>query len=241
VSFIIEEGFSFRELEKIAKSMKKELEINDALIVSGDTKVMPKGTIDKLVINTSGVGEVLYEGLSSSSLEEGDVIIVSRDIGCHGATIFLAREGIDMQSSLESDCASLYPTVKELIDEKLSLVALRDATRGGVSAVLNEWARASDICIEIEESSLPVSMEVEGACELLGFEPTFLANEGTFVVAVKPNHASFALEILKKHNQNASIIGKVTTSHPKRVVLNSSWGTKRFLEMPTGELLPRIC
>jgi hydrogenase expression/formation protein HypE len=241
VSFIIEEGFSLRDLEKITKSMKKELEVNGALIVSGDTKVMPKGTIDKVVINTSGVGEVEYEGLSSSALEEGDVILVSRDIGCHGATIFLAREGIDMQSSLKSDCASLYPIVKELIDEKLSLVALRDATRGGISAVLNEWAMASDVCIEVEESSLPVSTEVEGACELLGFEPSFLANEGTFVVALKPNHATFALELLKRHNQNASIIAKVTKAYPKKVVLNSSWGTKRFLEMPTGELLPRIC
>ncbi len=241
VAFIIEEGFSLRDLEKITKSMKKELEINGALIVSGDTKVMPKGTVDKLIINTSGVGEVEYEGLSSSSLEEGDVILVSRDIGCHGATIFLAREGIDMQSSLKSDCASLYPIVKELIDEKLSLVALRDATRGGISAVLNEWAMASDVCIEVEENSLPVSSEVEGACELLGFEPSFLANEGTFVVALKPNHAAFALELLKKHNQNASIIAKVTKAYPKKVVLNSSWGTKRFLEMPTGELLPRIC
>jgi hydrogenase expression/formation protein HypE len=241
VSFIIEEGFSLRELEKITKSMKKELEVNGALIVSGDTKVMPKGTVDKLIINTSGVGEVEYEGLSSSALEEGDVILVSRDIGCHGATIFLAREGIDMQSQLKSDCASLYPIVKELIDEKLSLVALRDATRGGISAVLNEWAMASDVCIEVEESSLPVSSEVEGACELLGFEPVFLANEGTFVVALKPNYATFALELLKKHNQNASIIARVTKAHPKKVVLNSSWGTKRFLEMPTGELLPRIC
>jgi hydrogenase expression/formation protein HypE len=241
VSFIIEEGFSLRDLEKITKSMKKELEVNGALIVSGDTKVMPKGTVDKLIINTSGVGEVEYEGLSSSALEEGDVILVSRDIGCHGATIFLAREGIDMQSSLKSDCASLYPIVKELIDEKLSLVALRDATRGGIYALINQWAMASHVCIEVEENSLPLRSEVEGACELLGFEPSFLANEGTFVVALKPNHAAFALELLKKHNQNASIIAKVTKAYPKKVVLNSSWGTKRFLEMPTGELLPRIC
>jgi len=241
VGVIIEEGFLLRDLEKIVKSMKKELEINDTIVVSGDTKVMPKGTIDKIVINTTGIGEIQKEGISSNSISEGDVILVSRDIGCHGATIFLSREGIDMTSDLKSDCASLYPTVEALIKENVSIVALRDATRGGVAAVLNEWAKQSDVCIEVEENSIPVSSEVEGVCEMLGFEPSYLANEGTFLVATKASHASFVLDILKKFNQNAAIIGKVTTSHPKKVVLNSSYGTKRFLEAPTGELLPRIC
>jgi hydrogenase expression/formation protein HypE len=118
---------------------------------------------------------------------------------------------------------------------------MRDATRGGIAALLNEWANMSGVCIEIEEGALPVSLEVQGVCELLGFEATSLANEGTFCIATKANHAAKLLEILKKQNQNAAIIGKVTDQYPKKVVLNSAWGTKRFLDYPSGELLPRIC
>ena len=241
VGFIIEEGFDLRELERIVRSMKKELEVNGAMVVSGDTKVMPKGTIDKLIINTTGIGEIEYEGISSNKISQDDVILVSRDIGAHGATIFTAREGIELNSDLQSDCNSLYPTVKALIDAGIKITALRDATRGGVSAVLNEWAKQSDICIEIEEESIPVSAEVFGVCEMLGFEPAMLANEGTFCLAIKKQDATKALEILKEFNKNAAIIGKVTNKHKQRVVLNSSYGTKRFLDAPTGELLPRIC
>ena len=241
VGFIIEEGFDLRELERIVRSMKKELEINGAIVVSGDTKVMPKGTIDKLIINTTGIGEIEYEGISSNNISEDDAILVSRDIGAHGATIFTAREGIELSSNLQSDCNSLYPTVKALIDAGIKITALRDATRGGVSAVLNEWAKQSNICIEIDEDKIPVSPEVFGVCEMLGFEPTMLANEGTFCLAIKKTDAKRALEILKEFNKNAAIIGKVTNTHKQRVVLNSSYGTKRFLDAPTGELLPRIC
>jgi len=241
VGFIIEEGFDLRELERIVRSMKKELEINGAIVVSGDTKVMPKGTIDKLIINTTGIGEIEYEGISSNNISEDDVILVSRDIGAHGATIFTAREGIELNSNLQSDCNSLYPIVKALIDAGIKITALRDATRGGISAVLNEWAKQSNICIEIDEDKIPVSPEVFGVCEMLGFEPTMLANEGTFCLAIKKTDAKRALEILKEFNENAAIIGKVTNTHKQRVVLNSSYGTKRFLDAPTGELLPRIC
>ena len=241
VGVIIEEGFSTRDLEKIVKSMKKELEVNGAIVVSGDTKVMPKGTIDKIVINTTGVGEILQDGISSNNISCDDVILVSRDIGCHGATIFTAREGIELDSNLESDCASLYPIVKELIDNNIKITALRDATRGGVSAVLNEWAKQSDICIEVQESSIPVSTEVFGICEMLGFDATALANEGTFCLAVKRDDANKCLEILKQFNENAIKIANVTKSYTKKVVLNSDYGTTRFLDIPTGELLPRIC
>jgi len=183
-SVIIEEGFSTRELEKIVRSMKKELAINDAIIVSGDTKVVPKGSVDKIFINTTGVGEVVYSGISSHNLKEGMSILVSRDIGAHGATIFAAREGIGFETTLQTDCASLYPQVKALIDSGIEIVALRDATRGGVAAVLNEWAKASDVCIEVDEASIPIQEAVQGICELLGFEALSLANEGTFVLAV---------------------------------------------------------
>jgi hydrogenase expression/formation protein HypE len=238
---IIEEGFSTRELEKIVRSMKKELEVNGAMVVSGDTKVVPKGAVDKLFINTTGIGEVEYAGISASKLKEGMSVLVSRDVGSHGATIFSAREGIELESDLKTDCASLYPQVKALIDGGLELIALRDATRGGVSAVLNEWAKASGVCIEVEEEKIPVQESVRGICEMLGFEAMDLANEGTFVLVVPKEDEAKALEILKQTHQSAELIGTVSMAYEGKVILKSSWGTKRFLDLPTGELLPRIC
>lgn len=240
---IIEEGFLASDLELIVESMKNELAKNGAIIVSGDTKVVPRGSVDKIFINTTGIGEIKKGGISSNKITKDEVIIVSNSIGKHGATIFAAREGMDMSSELESDCASLWPLIKELIDADINITALRDATRGGVSAVLNEWAKQSNICIEVDEKDIPTCDEVNGICELLGFESLSLANEGTFVMALPKDEASKALEILHKNelSKDASIIGKVTDEHIKKVVLNSAWGTKRFLDTPTGELLPRIC
>jgi len=240
-SVIIEEGFSVRELERIVSSMKKELEINGALVVSGDTKVVPRGSVDKIFINTTGVGEILQKGISSNSMDEDDVILLSRDIGCHGATIFASREGIELSSALQSDCSSLYPVVKALIDDGIKITAMRDATRGGVSAVLNEWARQSNVCIEADEEKIIVCDEVMGLCELLGFDAMSLANEGTFLLAVKKDQAQMAESVLKRFNKNGSIIGRVTSRHLKKVIINSAWGTQRFLDTPSGELLPRIC
>ena len=240
-SVIIEEGFSSRELEKIVRSMKKELETNGAMVVSGDTKVVPKGSVDKLFINTTGIGEIEHKGISASALKEGMSILVSRDVGAHGATIFAAREGIELDSSLQTDCASLYPEVRALMDEGINIVALRDATRGGVAAVLNEWAKSSDVCIEIEEERIPVQEQVKGICEMLGFEAVNLANEGTFVLAVAKEDEEKALDVLRRTHSTSELIGTVTGQHKGRVILNSSWGTKRFLDLPTGELLPRIC
>jgi len=242
-SVVIEEGFEMSELERIVESMQKELEKNGAIVVSGDTKVMPKGSIDKIIINTTGIGEIQKKGISSNNISKDDVILLSRDIGCHGATIFIAREGIEMDSSLESDCESLYPQVQALLDAGVHITALRDATRGGVGAVLNEWAKQSNICIEVEEDAIPVRDEVKGVCEMLGFEATSLANEGTFVLAVKKEDEDKALEVLKGFEKNsmASKIANVTDEHLQKVILMSSWGTKRFLDTPSGELLPRIC
>ena len=242
-SVIIEEGFEVELLEKIVASMKEELAKNEAIIVSGDTKVVPKGSVDKIFINTTGIGEILYKGISSNNITQNDLILVNRDIGTHGATIFASREGMDMNSNLKSDCASLYPQVKALIDSGVKITALRDATRGGVSAVLNEWAKQSNICIEVDEEKIPVCDEVKGICEMLGFEATNLANEGTFVLAIPKNDVAKAIEVLHTFSEasNACIIGTVTQQYPQKVVLNSSWGTKRFLDTPTGELLPRIC
>ncbi len=242
-SVIIEEGFEVDTLKRIVSSMEKELELNGAIVVSGDTKVVPRGSVDKIFINTTGIGEIKQKGISSNSIKEDDVIIVSNSVGKHGATIFAAREGIDFSTDLKSDCASLWPVVEKLIEAKIDVRALRDATRGGVSAVLNEWAKQSDICVEIEEEKIPVCDEVNGVCELLGFEALSLANEGTFVIAISKEQVSKAMEVLKsiETSKEASIIGQVTSKHKGKVVLNTAWGTQRFIDLPTGELLPRIC
>lgn len=242
-SVIIEEGFGIAELEKIVSSMKKELTLNDAVIVSGDTKVVPKGSVDKIFINTTGIGEIQQKGISANKISEDDVILLSRDIGCHGATIFAAREGIEFSSNLQSDCASLSVQVQALINEGVQITAMRDATRGGVSAVLNEWAKQSDVCIEVEEEKIPISDEVYGVCEMLGFEALNLANEGTFVLAVSKADATKALKVLQKFENSANSveIAKITQEYLGKVILKSGYGTKRFLDMPTGELLPRIC
>lgn len=240
---IVEEGFPVEDLEKIVRSMKKELEKNDALIVCGDTKVVPRGSVDKIFINTTGVGVVQKSGISSNSVSEEDVIIVSNEIGKHGATIFANREGMNFESNLQSDCTSLWPMVEKLLAEGIEITAMRDATRGGVAAVLNEWAKQSKVCIEVNEDALPISDDVRGICEILGFEAYNLANEGTFVLAVKCDDAERAVEVLRtfEEGSKANVIASVTHQHDGRVLLLSPWGSRRFMDLPTGELLPRIC
>ncbi len=242
--FIIEEGFSIMDLERIVASMSEELKVNGAGIITGDTKIVPRGAADGIFINTTGIGEVIYEGISASNLADGDAVIVSRGIGEHGAHIYISREEINIRSALKSDCASLWPIVKDLLGEGgLRIKAMRDATRGGLSAVLNEWAQKSGISIMIEEKNIPVLEEVKGVCELLGFEAYHLACEGAFVMAVHRDDAAAALKIIKNHENgaNASIIGHVNMEYPKKVILHTSIGTRRILDMPTGFLLPRIC
>lgn len=242
-AFIIEEGLAYEVLEKIVLSMKEELSASDAKIVCGDTKVVPRGSCDQIFINTSGIGEIVIDTISAHNLCKEDVVLVSRDIGTHGATILASREGIDLQSDLSSDCALLWPCVNALIEEGIQIKALRDATRGGIAAVLNEWAVASAVCIEIDEAMIPISDPVRGICELLGMEPYDFANEGTFVLAVAYSDAEKAEEILRRFDigRNGQIIGKVSLKKPGRVILRSAWGTTRYLERPKGELLPRIC
>ena len=242
-SFIIEEGFPFKELEEIVISMRDELAKSGAKIVCGDTKVVPKGSLDKLFINTSGIGSLKKQGISAHNIKEDDAIIVSRDFGKHGAAILAAREGIELQSDLQSDCETLWPAVEALIESGIQINALRDATRGGLAAVLNEWAVSSDICIEIEEEKLPVCDEVQGICEMLGFEAYDFANEGTFILAIASKDSKKALEVLEEFTftKNAASIGKVTKEKPTKVILHSAWGSRRYLELPKGELLPRIC
>lgn len=242
-SFIIEEGFEAAELEKIVISMVEEAKKTGLKIVTGDTKVVPKGGVDKIFINTSGIGVVVYDGLSASNLRQGDWIIVSGTVGDHGACILSAREGIEFDTELESDCKSVWGLVENLINSGIRIKAMRDPTRGGISAVLNEFADSSNVEIEVYQENIPVKPEVMGVCELLGFEPYTLANEGMVVVVVDEADGEKALNVLKSHplGKDAAIIGRVEKKGKPRVVLKTSYGSRRILEKPVGELLPRIC
>jgi len=242
-SFILEEGFSIESLERIVKSMAEEMKKSGVMIVTGDTKVVPRGKGDQIFINTTAIGEILYPNLSAHTIPESAAIVISGDIGRHGTVILAEREEMGLESDIVSDCGTLYPAIKALIDEGITLYSMRDATRGGVSAVLNEWAKASDIGIVLDEASIPIAEPVKGMCEMMGFEPLELANEGTMIIALHPADAQKAVEVLKGFQQTAqaSMIGSCTKEHPSHVLLQSPWGSSRYLEPPKGELLPRIC
>lgn len=242
-SFMIEEGFLYNQLEEIVLTMRDEMLKSGVKIVAGDTKVVPKGGVDGLFINTSGIGEIIYDGISAHNLEEGNVILVSNEVGNHGACILMKREGIELESALKTDCTSLWKPVEALISAGVKIKAMRDATRGGLSAVLNEWAETSSICVEVNEADIPVNDEVKGVCELLGFEPYEFANEGTMVLCLEAGEEDKALDILRQFDETkkAAVIGVVSEKYSNKVILNTPWKTQRFLEPPKGELLPRIC
>jgi len=242
VSFVIEEGLSFDELERVVRSMAETAREAGVQIVAGDTKVVPRGAADKLFITASGVGKVVREGISARNLEAGDKIIVSGTIGDHGACIFALREGLEFEG-LKSDCAPLWDLVEPLLKEGVKVKAMRDPTRGGLAAVLNEWAQTSKVGIFVEEEKIPVDERVLGLCEFLGIEPYDLASEGKMVIAVAPEDAERALEILRSHplGEKASLIGEVREKPAGRVVIKTPYGVERFLEPPSGEILPRIC
>ena len=261
--FMIEEGLALSELEKVVESIACELKRTDLKILSADTKVLPKGSLDKLFINTTCIGRVLQRGISSKALQKGDKIILSAPIGAHGASIFASREGIGLHSHLQSDCAQLFPMLEPIFREDFGIHALRDATRGGLSALLNEWANASNAFIEIEEEAIGIDDEVRGVCEILGLEAYMLANEGVCAMSVKSSEADKICEMLRAHTlgRDAKIIGEVVQTHNENkgakdksakgfaksvlpnacVVLKNKWGSKRYMEYPQGELLPRIC
>ena len=237
-ALIIEEGLGIDELKEILNSMKSTADEAGVSIVCGDTKVVSKGSCDKIFINTSGIGEIIKES-RVGNLKSGAKILLSGDVGRHGAVILANRNELNLD--LRSDCKPLNNVVEALLNANIALLAMRDATRGGLSAVLNEWAKACGRDIKISEESIAVSDEVMGICEILGFEPYELANEGTFVLAVEPQDEMRALEILKKFDPNSSTIGEILDSNKANVIIQNSYGTSRFMEPPKGELLPRIC
>lgn len=245
IGFIIEEGFKISELEKILLSIKKELAYTSLQVISADTKVVPKGNVDKIFINTTAIGEIKKEGISAKNLQEGDSIILSGNIGSHGSVIFCSRSEIELHSNLQSDCKQLYPMLEKIFDSSISINALRDATRGGLASVLNEWANTAGVDITLEEECIPIAKEVRGVCEILGLEPYALANEGVCVFSVPSSDAQKVCKILQSHSdgKQASIIGKVEKKNisTPRVTLKNAWGTKRYLDYPQGEILPRIC
>ncbi|WP_010233924.1 hydrogenase expression/formation protein HypE [Clostridium arbusti] len=243
-AFIIEEGYPIESLETIVKSMAETAKEAGVQIVAGDTKVVEKGGVDGLFINTTGIGTI-YEGVNikANNAEVGDVVIVNGMLGDHGMTIMCERSGIDIYGELKSDCAPLNTLVDSILNICKDIHVLRDATRGGVAAVLNEIAETSRVSIELEEDAIPVSEEVKGACELLGLDPLYIANEGKLCCFVPEKYADKVLEQMRNHQLgfNAKIIGKVVEQVSQNVYLKTIIGGRRIVDMPSGQQLPRIC
>lgn len=243
--FIIEEGLAWETLEQIVASMAETASAAGVQIVTGDTKVVNHGAADRLFINTAGVGFVPPgRALGPSKLRPGDHLLVSGTLGDHGMAVMMQREGLEFTSPLVSDCAPLNGLIADLLSACPDSVRwMRDPTRGGLVATLNEWAGASELGLVIEETEIPLRQEVRGACEMLGLDPLYVANEGKVIVAVAPESADTALNALRAHplGREAALIGHVTADHPSRVVLRTPFGARRLLDMLVGEQLPRIC
>jgi len=244
LSAIIEEGFLLSELEQILQSIKKAAEEAEISIIAGDTKVVNRGQADKLFITTSGVG-IISPGvdISGANAKAGDKVLLSGTIGDHGIAVMSQREGLRFSMTLESDCAPLNKLVSEMLEVSPRMHCLRDPTRGGLATTLNELARQSKVGITIEEAKIPVKEEVKAACELLGLDPIYVANEGKLVAIVDPADADNILAQMKQNSYgiDAAVIGKVTKDHPEKVVMKTKLGPSRIVDMLSGELLPRIC
>ncbi|HAC65002.1 MAG TPA: hydrogenase expression/formation protein HypE [Cyanothece sp. UBA12306] len=243
-SVIIEEGMSLETLREIARSMAKTANLAGVFIVTGDTKVVPRGACDKLFINTAGIG-VIREGinLGADQAQPGDAILVNGLLGDHGATILKVRGDMALNTNIESDCAPLHELIDAIIKAAPNLRFMRDATRGGLATVLNEVAESSQVSLEIFEDKTPIRDEVKGFCEILGLDPLYLANEGKIVCVVPANEAEAALAAMQNHplGQGAANIGHVTDGRAGRVVMKTVFGGQRIVDMLVGEQLPRIC
>lgn len=244
VGFIIEEGFPFSDFNRILASMKAAAEYAGVQIVTGDTKVVPHKAADKIFINTSGIG-VIPENVSISGKKArpGDKIIISGTIGDHGITVLTQREGLQFNSELRSDTAALNHLVAELLGVSDQIHTLRDPTRGGVATTLNEIALQSNVGIMLSENDLPIRDDVNAACEMLGLDPMYLANEGKLLASVAAADADNILSVMYKNKfgANAAIIGEVTENQPGKVFLKTAIGSTRIVDMLAGEPLPRIC
>jgi len=244
VSLILEEGFAFEKLTRILTSLSEICTQMGIRIACGDTKVVDKGKADGLFINTSGIGIVTVGiSLSAAYAKPGDAVIVSGGIGLHGVTILAQRENLHFASAAESDCAPLWPLAKAVLDAVPHTRVMRDATRGGLASVLHEIATDSKVSIVLMESEIPVPQVVKGACSFLGMDPLHIANEGRFAIIVPPEWADKAVAALRSFAiaKDACVIGQVVEKDRFPVLLKTSIGGTRPVEMPPGELLPRIC
>jgi hydrogenase expression/formation protein HypE len=224
--------------------MKQEAEKSQVSIVTGDTKVVPRGAADKMFVNTAGIGVIPKEvDIASTRAKPGDRVILNGFIGDHGAAILIARGDLSLESSVESDCQSLSRLVQAMLKVCPDIHCLRDATRGGVATVLNEFAQSSGVCIKMDETKIPIRDEVRGVCEILGLDPLYLANEGILLAIVPRDCAEQVVETMQflPEGQNSMIIGEVVEAPAKRVVLKTSFGGERIVDMMVGEQLPRIC
>ena len=244
LAFILEEGLPIADLQRLVESARRAAEHASVRIVTGDTKVVGRGSGDKIFINTSGIGLVPPGiDLGSRRVQPGDAILLSGTIGDHGMAILSQREGLTFDGALESDTAPLHDLVAAVLDTFPGVHAMRDPTRGGVAATLVEIATRQKLGIEVDESAIPVRDTVRGACEILGLDPLLVANEGKLVAFVPPDGADRVLAALRAHalGRDASCIGRVTAEHAGMVVLRTPIGGDRILDLPFGEALPRIC
>ena len=241
-SFIIEEGFPFSQLERIVASMAAQCEKAGVQIVTGDTKVVEKGRGDGIYINTAGIGVLRHPGLSPGNIRPGDKVLVSGFVGDHGTAVMLARNQM-MQGEIASDCAALNGLTEAILTAAPGVRVLRDPTRGGVATTLNEFVEGTALGIELEEARIPVRPQVQAACELLGLDPLYCANEGKLLCIVAPEDAEKALAAMKSlpEGENAAVIGSVSARYPGKLVMNTAFGGSRILQKLTGAQLPRIC
>jgi hydrogenase expression/formation protein HypE len=244
IAFILEEGFPFDSLRAIVDSTRRAAASAGVAVVTGDTKVVEKGKGDGLYLNTSGIG-LVPDGLelSAGRARPGDRILLSGTIGDHGIAILARREGLEFDTTIKSDSAPLHTLVAAMLRASSQLRCMRDPTRGGVSSALNEIAAASSVGMLLEEEAIPVKEEVAGACELLGLDPMYVANEGKLLAIVAPGDAEAVLAAMCAHPQGreARIIGTVTADHPGMVAMRTGLGTTRIVDMLSGDQLPRIC
>jgi hydrogenase expression/formation protein HypE len=245
LAFILEEGLPMAEYWDILISIKNAAQRAGVQIITGDTKVVERGKGDKIFINTTGIGAIHPRAdISMQRVRPGDRILISGHIATHGIVIMSVRQGVEFETTLTSDTANLNHTVLQLLDTfGPDIHLLRDPTRGGVATVLNEIARDAHLGVEIRQDRLPVLEEVAGACELLGFDPLYVANEGVFIAVAAPAAAEAMLEKLRslEYGAHAQIVGEVVETHPRQVILHSQIGGRRVVNMLTGEQLPRIC
>ena len=241
---ILEEGLPMEDLWELTRSIQKAAQEAGVEVVTGDTKVVERGKGDAIFINTSGIGSVLPGvDVGPHRLQPGDEILISGPVGVHGIAIMAVREDLGLETALETDSGPVFPMVEALAKEGVDIHMLRDPTRGGVSSALNEMGRQGGVGIAIAEEGIPVPPEVEGACEILGLDPLYVANEGNFIAVVAGGQGERALAVLRGHpsGRQAALIGRVVAEHPGVVIVHTALGGERVLDMMSGEQLPRIC